>query len=217
MRNPLYHWSHLELKSAFGVDKLLNPSTAREIYDHCTEMLQRPEYSAKGLMRHYNVETVCTTDDPIDSLEHHLKCKEDGFEIGVLPTWRPDKAMAIENPTVYREYVESLAEVAGVEIVKFSDLIEALQLRHDFFESVGCCLSDHGIEEFYAEDYTQSEVDHIFELVMSGKQASPEQTLKFKTAMMVEFAVMDWKSGWVQQFHYGTNSNNNSRMFAHSS
>ena len=155
MRNPLYHWTHLELKTAFGVTKLLNPASAREIYDHCTALLQRPEYHARGLMRRYNVEAVCTTDDPVDSLEHHIKVREDGFATRMLPTWRPDKAMAVEVSADFRAYMEKLSEVSGVAITKFADVIDALRVRHEFFGSVGCRLSDHGIEEFYAEDYTQ--------------------------------------------------------------
>ncbi len=214
MRNPLYHWTHLELKTGFGVTKLLNPSTAKEIYDHCTALLQTPEYSARGLMKHYNVETVCTTDDPVDSLEHHIKCAEDDFGVKVLPTWRPDKAMAVEVPANFKAYIDKLSEVSGVEINKFADVIEALRVRHKFFEQVGCRLSDHGIEEFYAEDYTQSEIDAIFAKVYGGTQLSQEEIKKYKTAMMVEFAVMDWETGWTQQFHYGAIRDNNSRMFA---
>ncbi len=214
MRNPLYHWTHLELKTAFGVDELLNPKSARAIYDHCSEMLQRPERSARGLMQHYKVEAACTTDDPIDSLEHHIKCKEDGFSVKIMPTWRPDKAMAVENVELYNSYLDTLSEVSGVEISSFSALIEALQCRHDFFESVGCKLSDHGIEEFYAEDYTQNEIDNIFASLRAGNCITPSEVAKFKSAMMIEFAVMDWASGWTQQFHYGTIRNNNSRMFA---
>lgn len=215
MRNPLYHWTHLELKTAFGVDKLLNPSTAREIYDHCTAMLQTSERSARGLMRHYNVEAVCTTDDPVDSLEHHIKVKNDGFEIKMLPTWRPDKAMAVENPAEFKAYLDRLAEVSGVAIRSFGDVIAALQKRHDFFASVGCRLSDHGIEEFYSEDYTPDEIDAIFDKVYTrGEELTPDETRKFKTAMMVEFAVMDHDAGWTQQFHYGAIRNNNSRMMA---
>ena len=213
MRNPLYHWTHLELKSAFGVDKLLNPSTAREIYEECTAKLRTPEYSARGLMKKYNVEAVCTTDDPIDTLEHHISLKNEGFSVKVLPTWRPDKAMAVEVPADYRAYVEKLSEVSGVSISNFADLIAALRNRHDFFASVGCKLSDHGIEEFYAEDYTQAEIDAIFNKVYGGKELSKEEILKFKSAMMVEGAIMDWEKGWTQQFHYGAIRNNNTRLF----
>ena len=214
MRNPLYHWTHLELKTAFGVDKLLNPSSAREIYDHCSALLQQPEYSARGLMRRYNVEVVCTTDDPIDSLEHHIKCREDGFECKVLPTWRPDKAMAVESPSAFKTYIDRLAEVSGVEIRSFQTLLDALQVRHRFFESVGCRLSDHGIEEFYAEDYTTSEIETIFAKVYGGEELSDTEIRKYKSAMLVEFGVMDYESGWTQQFHFGPIRNNNSRMMA---
>ena len=214
MRNPLYHWTHLELKTAFGVTKLLNPSTAREIYDHCTALLQQPEYYARGLMQHYNVEVVCTTDDPVDSLEHHIKVREDGFAVKMLPTWRPDKAMAVESAADFRAYIERLSEVSGVSISQFADVIDALRVRHRFFESVGCRLSDHGIEEFYAEDYTQSEIDAIFNKVYGGHELTADEIRKYKTAMMVEFAVMDHETGWTQQFHYGAIRNNNSRMFA---
>ncbi|MDE6446467.1 MAG: glucuronate isomerase, partial [Alistipes sp.] len=213
MRNPLYHWTHLELKTAFGVSKLLNPQTAREIYDNCTEQLQKPERFARGLMQHYNVEVVCTTDDPVDSLEHHIKVAQDGFSVRMLPTWRPDKAMAVEVPANFRAYMEKLSEVSGVTIGKFADVIDALRVRHKFFEEAGCRLSDHGIEEFYAEDYTQAEIDAIFNKVYGGTELSREEIRKFKTAMMVEFAVMDHETGWTQQFHYGAIRDNNSRMF----
>lgn len=213
MRNPLYHWTHLELKTAFGVEELLNPKTAKKIYDVCTEKLRTPEFSARGLMKKYNVKVVCTTDDPADSLEHHVALKNEGFEIKVLPTWRPDKAMAVEKPVEYRAYLEKLSEVSGVTISKFNDLIEALRNRHDFFASVGCKLSDHGVEEFYAEPYTQTEIENIFDKVYGGNELSKEEILKFKSAMLYEGAVMDWEKGWTQQFHYGAIRNNNTRLF----
>ncbi len=214
MRNPLYHWTHLELKTAFGVTDLLSPKTARQIYDHCSAMLQTPERSARGLMKHYNVETVCTTDDPVDSLEHHLKVKTDNFGVKMLPTWRPDKAMAVEVPADYQAYIRRLGEVAGVNISSFADVIDALKKRHDFFASVGCRLSDHGLGEFYAEDYTPAGIEAIFDKIYNrGEQLSAEEIRQFKTAMMVEFAVMDHDSGWTQQFHYGAIRNNNTLMF----
>lgn len=214
MRNPLYHWTHLELKTAFGVTDLLSPKTARQIYDHCSAMLQTPERSARGLMKHYNVETVCTTDDPVDSLEHHLKVKTDNFGVKMLPTWRPDKAMAVEVPADYQAYIRRLGEVAGVNISSFADVIDALKKRHDFFASVGCRLSDHGLGEFYAEDYTPAGIEAIFDKIYNrGEQLTVEEIRQFKTAMMVEFAVMDHDSGWTQQFHYGAIRNNNTLMF----
>ena len=213
MRNPLYHWTHLELKTAFGITELLNPETARAIYDECTAKLRTPEFSARSLMKHYNVEVVCTTDDPADSLEHHLALKNEGFEIKVLPTWRPDKAMAVENPTNYCSYVEKLSQASGITINKFADLIDALRSRHDFFASVGCKLSDHGIEEFYVVDYTANEIEAIFNKVYGGKALSKEEIVKFKSAMLYEGAIMDWEKGWTQQFHYGAIRDNNTRLF----
>ena len=213
MRNPLYHWTHLELKTGFGVTKLLNPSTAKEIYDECTAKLRTPEYSARGLMKKYDVRVVCTTDDPVDSLEYHIALQKEGFSVKVLPTWRPDKAMAVEVPADYRAYVEKLSAVSGVSISKFADLLQALRVRHDFFASVGCKLSDHGIEEFYAEDYTDTEIEAIFNKVYGGKELTKEEILKFKSAMMYEGAKLDWEKSWTQQFHYGTIRNNNSRLF----
>lgn len=212
MGNPLYHWTHLELKTAFGVTDLLSPKTAKTIYDTCTAQLQEPDRYARGLMLHYNVETVCTTDDPIDSLEYHIKVKNDNFGVKMLPTWRPDKAMAVENPSEYKAYIDKLAEVSGVKISKFADVLQALQVRHDFFAEVGCRLSDHGIEEFYAEDYTPAEIEDIFDKVYGGSELTKEEIAKFKTAMLVEFAIMDHNAGWTQQFHYGAIRNNNSRM-----
>ncbi|MBP3670572.1 MAG: glucuronate isomerase [Bacteroidaceae bacterium] len=213
MRNPLYHWTHLELKTAFGIDKILKPSTAREIYEECNEKLAQPEYTARGFMRRYGVECVCTTDDPIDTLEHHKATRDSGFEIKMLPTWRPDKAMAVEVPADFRAYVERLGEVSNININTFDDMIDALRCRHRFFEEMGCRLSDHGIEEFYAEDYTDAEIRHIFDKVYGGKELSQEEILKFKSAMMVEFGEMDWETGWTQQFHYGAIRNNNTLMF----
>jgi glucuronate isomerase len=213
-RNPLYGWTHLELKTAFGINKVLNPKTAREIYDECTDKLQNdPTYTARGMMRRYNVETVCTTDDPIDTLEWHKKTRESGFEIKMIPAWRPDKTMAVENPQNFRTYIEKLSEVSGVAISKFQDVVDALQNRHDFFAENGCKLSDHGIEEFYAEDYTDAEINAIFNKVYGGTELTHEEVLKFKSAMMVIFAEMDHESGWAQQFHYGAIRDNNTKMF----
>ncbi len=242
MRNPLYHWTHLELRTAFGIDKLLNASTAREIYEECNEKLRQPEFSARGLMRHYNVEVVCTTDDPADDLRYHMACRpttspslagrgevtnpaekrstplstREGSGEGlakVLPTWRPDKAMAIDNPTAYRAYIETLGASAQQDIRTYTELLDALQKRHDFFASVGCRLSDHGVNEFYADDFTEAEVNAIFLKVMDGRQPTEEEVGKFRSALMLEGGRMDAKAGWTQQFHYGPMRNNNTKMF----
>ena len=216
MRNPLYHWTHLELRTAFGINKLLNASTAREIFDECNEKLRLPEFSAQGLMRRYNVEVVCTTDDPADTLEHHIAMHyqtANGKCTKMLPTWRPDKAMAIDNPIAYRAYIEQLEATAMQSIRTYTDLLDALQKRHDFFSSVGCRLSDHGVNEFYADNYTEAEVSAIFLKVMDGKQPTAEEVSKFRSALMLEGGRMDARSGWTQQFHYGPMRNNNTRMY----
>ncbi len=212
MRNPLYAWTHLELSRVFAVNKILNPATAAEIWEECTALLQQPGFSARGLMKKFNVEVICTTDDPADSLEHHIALKNEGFEIKVLPAWRPDKAMAVEDPEPYRNYITRLSEVSDVDIKNFDNLIEALRIRHQFFADAGCKLSDHGIEQFYADDYTDKEIDLIFRKVISGRNLSPDEVTKFKSAMLYEMALMDWEKGWTQQFHYGAIRNNNSRL-----
>ncbi|MDR1274179.1 MAG: glucuronate isomerase, partial [Odoribacteraceae bacterium] len=190
-----------------------NPATAGEIYDACTEKLRSPGYTCRGLMLKYRVDTVCTTDDPVDSLEHHARCKADGFPVKVLPTWRPDKAMAVDSPAAFRAYVERLSGASGVTISVYDDLVAALRARHDHFAAAGCRLSDHGIEEFYAEEYTATEIAAIFNKVYGGATLTPAEVLKFKSAMLVEFAIMDHEKGWTQQFHHGAIRDNNTRMF----
>lgn len=212
LRNPLYHWSHLELARAFDIHKVLTPQTAREIFEECNEKLKLPEYSARALMRRFHVEVVCTTDDPADSLEWHALTRESGFEIKMLPAWRPDRAMAIENPATYKNYIERLSAACGREISTYATLLEGLHARHDFFASQGCRLSDHGTEEFYAEEYTEGEIAAIFDRVMRGITPTPHEVSKFKSAMLYEGGLMDAEAGWTQQFHYGALRNNNSRM-----
>ncbi len=213
LRNPLYHWTHLELQRYFGISNLLNKETSAEVFNEANRKLSQEDYSSKGLMRMMNVEMVCTTDDPVDSLEYHQKIREDGFEIKVLPAFRPDKAMAIENTQTYNSYIDQLSDVTGTSIRSYEGLLSALENRHKFFHDRGCRLSDHGIETFYAEDYTEKEISEIFSNIRSGKEAIPIEVRKFKTAMLVEFGKMDHKAGWVQQFHYGAIRNNNSFMF----
>lgn len=214
LRNPLYHWTHLELKHFFGINTLLSPKTARDIYEEASAKLRTPEFSARELMRKSNVEMVCTTDDPIDSLEYHAQVKREDFEIKVLPAWRPDKAMAAENVTVYNQYIDTLGRVAGLDIRTYADLIDALRKRHQFFHEQGSRVSDHGLDTFYAEAYTESEISAAFAKVRGGKALTQEELLKFKSAMLYEFAIMDHEKGWVQQFHIGAMRNNNARKFA---
>ena len=213
MRNPLYHWTHLELSRVFGVDKILKPETAREIYDECSANLQTPEFRGQELMKKFNVEVVCTTDDPADSLEFHQQIKDNPFGVKVLPTWRPDKAMVVEKPQQYREYIQKLSDVSGVAINNYQDLLTALQKRQDFFYEMGCRISDHGLETFYAEDFTMEEVDQIFKNTLKGIQPTQEEVLKFKSAILLDFARMDHAKGWAQQFHIGAIRDNNTRMF----
>ena len=213
MRNPLYHWTHLELSRVFGIDKLLCPATAREIFEECNAKLATPEFRGQALIRKFGVEVVCTTDDPADDLRWHRMIAEHPFGTKVIPAWRPDKAMAVENPSAYIEYLEKLGAAAGMEIRSYGELLDALQKRHDFFASMGCKLSDHGLETFYADDYTQAEIDAIFKKVLSGKTPSEEELGKFRSAFLHDMAVMDAKAGWAQQFHVGAIRNNNSKMF----
>ena len=213
MRNPLYHWTHLELSRVFGIDKLLSPATAREIFDECNAKLATKEFRGQALISKFNVKVVCTTDDPADDLRWHKMIAENPFGTKVIPAWRPDKAMAIENPEAYNEYLKKLGEAAGMEIDSYADLCEALQKRHDFFVSQGCKLSDHGLETFYSADYKDIEIEFIFKKVLRGKQVSAEELEKFRSAFLHDQAVMDAEAGWAQQFHVGAIRNNNTKMF----
>ncbi len=213
LRNPLYHWTHLELKKPFGIEKLLNSDTAKEVWETCNEKLQTPEFSCKGLIKQANVEVICTTDDPVDSLEWHQKIKESGFETKVLPSWRADKAMAIDNLNDFNAYVDKLGSVSGVDINSYADLLKALQIRQDFFADMGCKLSDHGLDRFYCEDYTDEEIALIFTKARKGEALTETEKNKFKSAVLFTLAVMDHAKGWTQQFHIGAIRNNNSFMY----
>ncbi len=214
LRNPLYHWIHLELKNPFGIkDKLLGPGTAKEIYETCSEMLRMAEFSVRNIMRKANVKLVCTTEGPLDSLEHHKKIRAEGFEIRVHAAFRPDKAMAVENIASLNNWIDKLEEVADIQISDFDSYIEAIRKRHDYFHENGCRLSDQGLETAYAEDYTESEIEKIFNKIRSKKDLDASERLKFKSAMMFEFTLMNCESGWVQQLHLGALRNNSTRMF----
>ena len=212
LRNPLYHWTHLELQRYFNVDKILSPDTAREIYDHCSAKLKTPEYSVRNLLRKMNVKVLCTTDDPTDSLEHHKKIKEDGFEIKVLPAFRPDKAMNVDDVDTFNAYVNKLQAVSNILIASWDDYLKALKSRHDFFAENGCCISDHGLEQLYAVDYQEAEIRNIFRKLTEGETISQPENMKFKSAMLVKFAEWDHEKKWVQQYHLGALRNNNARM-----
>jgi len=212
--NPLYHWTHLELKDPFDIkNKLLGPDTAKEIYRHASDMLRTPQFSVRNIMRKMNVKLVCTTEDPLDSLEHHKKIRDDGFEIKVHAAFRPDKAMAVEDLPALNAFIEKLGSAADTEITDYHSYIEALRIRHDYFHVNGCRLSDHGLDTACTEDYTETEINSIFDKIIRGKDVAPGEQLKFKSAMMFEFALMDYEAGWVQQLHIGAMRNNSTRMF----
>jgi len=212
LRNPLYHWTHLELQRYFGVNEILNSKSAAAIYEETSAKMATPEYSVRNLLRKMNVKVVCTTDDPIDSLNYHQQIKDDGFEIQILPAYRPDKAMNVDDAASFNKYLAKLEEASGKSIVSFNDYTDALKSRHDFFATMGCSVSDHGLEQIYAEDYSEAEIRNAFDSIRSGKELSLEQRLKFRTAMLELFATWDWEKGWVQQYHLGALRNNNSRM-----
>lgn len=213
LRNPLYHWTHLELKKFFGIEKLLSPETAKEIWDECNAKLTSGNYSCRDIIRMANVDTICTTDDPVDSLKYHRAIKEDGFEVAVLPAWRPDKAMMVEDKDLFNDYVDQLAEVANVDIDSYDAFLVALDKRHQFFHDNGCRLSDHGLDTAFAEDYTEKEINTIFDKIRSLKDLNETEILKFKSCMLYEFGMMDHSRGWTQQFHIGAQRNNNTRLF----
>ncbi len=215
LRNPMYHWSHLELTRYFGIgDLLLSPDTADEIWERTKERLSTPEFSARGLMKSSNVEYVCTTDDPVDDLASHKGVAADqSFDIKMLPTWRPDKGMAVENGGLFNSWVDTLAERADIDITDYKSYLEAMLNRHDYFHENGCRLSDHGLETVLADECTAIEMARIFDSVRGGEELSATDIAKFKSGMMLEFGRMDAEKGWVQQIHYGALRNNNTAMF----
>ena len=215
LRNQLYNWTHLELKRYFGVsDRLLGADTAGEIWEECNERIKEPDFSARGLMKMSNVVLVCTTDDPVDSLEFHKCIAADGsFDIQVLPTWRPDKGMAVEDGATFNAWVDKLGAAADMDIRDFDSYMSALRKRHDHFHAAGCRLSDHGLETAYGENCTQGEAAQIFGKIRGGATLSGDEIVKFKSAMLYEFGVMDHGKGWVQQYHFGAMRNNSTRMF----
>ncbi len=211
--NPLYHWSHLELQRYFGYEGHLNGDTAEEVWNLCNEKLVQADMSARNLIRKSGVTLLCTTDDPIDSLEWHKKLAEDeSFEVKVLPAWRPDKAMYMEKPD-YLEYIGKLSAVSGVTINSFKSLIEALKNRIDFFASMGCVVSDHGLSYVMYESATEEEVEIIFEKRLADMAITPTEEAKFKTAFLIAMGKEYHKRDWVMQLHYGVKRDNSQRVF----
>ncbi|MCC8067771.1 MAG: glucuronate isomerase [Clostridiales bacterium] len=211
--NPLYHWSHLELQRYFGYTGHLCAETAQEVWDLCNEKLRMPDMSARNLILQSNVKVICTTDDPVDSLEWHKKLAEDdSFPVKVLPAWRPDKAMYIEKPD-YPEYIGRLEKVSGITITDFSSLMEALRTRMEFFAKMGCCVSDHGLAYVPCEQVSEAEVDAIFQKRMAGGKVNSDDCAKFTTAFLTSIGKEYSRKGWVMQLHYGVKRDNDKRRF----
>lgn len=214
LRNPLYHWTHLELQRYFDIHEVLSPANARKIYDECNAKLQTKEYSVQGLLRKMNVKTLCTTDDPLDSLEYHQQIKNNHVDINVLPAFRPDKAMNADDVMGLNAYIDKLAALTNHTIDTYNEYLAALKTRHDFFAENGASVSDHGLEHIYAEDYTEEEVKAIFLKIRGKGKLTLQENLKFKSAMLFTFALWDHEKGWVQQYHLGALRNNNDRLLA---
>ncbi len=212
MRNPLYHWTHLELQRYFGICELLNGESADRIYDRCNELLSKPEFSVRKLLLKMGVHRICTTDDPCDSLEYHHQLRKERFNIQVLPAFRPDKAMDLSDLSAFRTYVSRLQDVSDVAIHDFGSFLKALKSRHDYFAQAGCCVSDHGIERMYADSFDDDQVQRIFNQAMKDGPITEVQHNVFRSAMLYAFAEWDHEKGWVQQYHLGALRNNNSRM-----
>lgn len=214
LRNPLYHWTHLELRRPFGItDRLLEPRTARSVWDECNAQLSQPAFSTRGLLAQMNVEVVCTTDDPCDDLRFHqaLRAEPPG-RTRVFPAFRPDRAMATRDPAAFRAYALRLGEAASVNVDTYSGFLAALAARHDYFHHHGCRLSDHGLETVFADEFTHAELEKTYGLLLSGQVLLPEQARQFESAVWYELALMNHGRGWVQQLHLGALRNNNTRM-----
>ena len=214
IRNPIYHWSHLELKNYFRInDRVLNPNSAEFIYQKCNKLLQTDDFSVKNLLRKLNVKLVCTTDDPTSNLEYHKKLKEEKFEIKVLPTFRPDKGMAVQSPKIFNEWVDRLESITNTSIDNYDTYISAIKERHNIFHELGCRISDHGLETILADEYSESEISTIFKRIRGGNGLENNEILKFKSAMMIEFGLMNHEKNWTQMLHIRAMRNNNSRIF----
>ena len=212
MRNPLYHWTHLELKNYFGTTKVLDETSAREIYDEATAALQQDDYSVLALLKRMNVEVVCTTDDPTDDLSYHIQFAKQKSGIRMFPTFRPDKTFAAEDPKTYNAYIDKLESASGISIKRFDGLLDALKTRIDFFDSLGCRASDHGLEYLYYDHDAASNANSVFLKVRAGKALTHSELIQLKCAVLTELCKMYHAKGWAQQFHLGALRGNNSRM-----
>jgi glucuronate isomerase len=211
LRNPLYHWTHLELKRYFGLDELLDDSSAARIWKHANERLAGPELTARGILKKFRVHYLCTTDDPVDDLKYHRALAAGGFTTVVLPTFRPDKALTVHQPAPFNDWVEKLGRASNVDIKDFSAFLDALQARHDCFHEHGCRLSDHGMTQCYTDFCAPKTAASIFARARRGTAASPEEQGRFTAFLMLFFGRLDAEKGWTQQLHLGAMRNNNTR------
>ena len=212
-RNPLYHWTHLELQRYFGINELLNTRSASSVYQSANQQLASATCSPRSLLTQMNVAFVGTTDDPTDSLSAHQQLRSEGFSIQVSPTFRPDKAMAVENGPAFLAYLKKLEACTNQSIGDFNTYVEALHARHDFFNERGCVASDHGVDQLYSHSFTDATLQQSFEKLRNGQSLSMDEIASFKSAMLYFFAQWGHKKGWVQQYHIGPIRNGNSRMF----
>ena len=212
LRNPLYHWSQMELSRYFGIDELLLPARAEKMYFATSEKLQEEQFRARGLLEQMNVEVVCTTDDPADTLEHHESYFIQNHSVKMYPAFRPDKSFAIENIISYKTYLQRLGKAAGLEITSFDTLLEALENRINFFHSRGCRLSDHGLENMYFSKNTSLSPDQILKKVLEGIKPTEQEIITFKFHTLKALCKLYHAKGWVQQFHLGALRNTNERM-----
>lgn len=214
LRNPLYHWTHLELKRYFGIDELLSEKTAPAIWEQTCEQLARPEMSARGILRRCKVRALCTTDDPTDDLAHHRRCAADGFEAGVFPTFRPDKALAVHQTAAWNAWCDRLSEASGIEVRSHGAMLDALKQRHDFFHSTGGRLSDHGLNHCHASFVSEAEAARIFDKARAGKAVTAEEQDQYASNIMLHAGRLNAEKGWTMQLHLGPIRNNNSRLAA---
>ena len=214
LRNPIYHWTHLELKRFFDIDELLCESNAEAIWNECNQQIQsRDELTTQGILEKFNVTALCTTDDPIDSLEYHQQVAQTDFETKVYPAFRPDWALFVHRPEEFVEWLGKLSQAAGISVETLDDLLAALRIRHDFFHSLGCRLSDHGCESVPADFCDVATARKIFDAAKAGVAATAEQHEQYSTFMLIELAKMDAEKSWTNQFHTGVWRNNNTRLF----
>lgn len=212
MRNPLYHWTHLELQRTFGITEILNEDSAESIYQQSNEQLK--QLTTHALLKKFNVEVLCTTDDPADSLEYHIQIAKSGSGIRAYPAFRPDKAMAVENLTAFNQYIEKLQAAANTSIGSYASLLDALKSRHDFFHTNGCRISDHGHETMYADDFTMAQLEESFAKARKGEALTEKEISQFKSATLHFICEWNAEKNWVQQFHIGALRNNNSRLLS---